>query len=159
MFEPLVSFITSFPAPLASFLLGAAPISEIRGAIIFAFQQGNQSLIAYGILGNIFAGLCLLVFWDLLRIRNIGLMIVGERISKMIERYHKNHELGETIALALFIGVPLPMTGVYSGILLAKVMKISNKKIAAASVCGILMASAIMYLALSGAVSFLNIFT
>ncbi|MFH1470508.1 MAG: small multi-drug export protein [Candidatus Micrarchaeota archaeon] len=159
MFESLVSFIASFPAPLASFLLGATPISEIRGAIIFAFQQGNLFLILYGILGNMFAGLCLLAFWNLLKIQDIGLMIVGKRISKMIERYHRNHELGETIALALFIGVPLPVTGVYSGVLLAKVLKISNKKIAVASVCGILMASIIMYLALSGAVSFLNVFT
>lgn len=139
-----------------SFILGFAPVSEIRGAAIYAFGMKNPDLILFGLLGNIAAALCLLLFWDLVHIEKIGLRIVGKKIAGMIESYHKNHELGETIALAIFIGIPLPGTGVYSGILLGKILKISDKKIIVASISGILIAALIMYLVLSGTASFLS---
>jgi uncharacterized membrane protein len=157
--SPILSFLAGFPPPIAAFLLGGAPISEVRGAAIYAFGVGNPGLMLFGILGNLFAVFCLLVFWDLLRIDRIGTMIVGKRLESMIEKFHKNHELGETIALALFIGVPLPLVGgAYSGILVGKILKMPNGKIIIASVAGILLTSLIMYLALSGAVSVLSIF-
>ncbi|MFH1448075.1 MAG: small multi-drug export protein [Candidatus Micrarchaeota archaeon] len=139
-----------------SFILGAAPISEVRGAALHAFGLGTPYFIVFGIIGNIFAALCLLLFWDLVKIKRIGMMIVGRRIEGMIDRYHKNHEKGEIIALTLFIGMPLPVTGVYSGILVGKILKIDDRKILIASVAGVLLSSAIMFLALSGTLSILS---
>lgn len=157
--QPILAFLTSFPPPLASFLLGAVPISEVRGAAIFAFQQGDPSLVLYGIAGNIAAALALIMLWDLLQIEKIGRFITGARLEKRIEDFKKNHELGETIALAIFIGIPLPITGVYTGVLVGKILNISDRKLFVASIAGILMAALIMCLALSGVFSFLSIFT
>jgi uncharacterized membrane protein len=151
--------IDVLPPPLISFLLGGAPISEVRGAAIYSFGVDNPLLMVFGMVGNMLAAIALLVLWDLLNIEEIGRRIVGKRLDKLIERYHKTHELGETIALAIFIGIPLPVTGVYTGILLGKILRISNWKILTASAIGILIASLIMYLALSGIVSFLSFFT
>jgi uncharacterized membrane protein len=148
--------LDSLQEPLTSFILGGAPISEIRGAAIYSFGVGNPALMLFGIAGNLLAAACLFLFWDFIRIDRIGLMIVGRRIGGMVERYRKNHELGETIALALFIGTPLPGTGVYSGILVGKLLGISNRKLAVASFFGIIMSASLMYLALSGLVSFLS---
>ncbi len=141
---------------LFAFILGAAPISEIRGAVVYSFSVGNPYLIIFGIMGNLVAAICLMLFWDLIKIQNIGMRIVGKRIEGMIDRYKKNHERGEEIALALFIGMPFPVTGVYSGILVGKILKIPDKKIAIASIIGILLSATIMSLAASGTISFLS---
>lgn len=158
LLQQTIAFLGSFSPPVVSFLLGFLPVSEIRGAAIYAFQQGDQSLMLYGIAGNIFAAICLILLWDIFHIEKIGRMIVGKRIEKMIEEYHKNHELGEMIALAIFIGIPLPATGAYSGILVGKILQISDKKLVVATTAGIIAAALVMYLALSGAISFLSIF-
>ena len=155
LLQQTISFLGSFSPPVISFILGFLPISEIRGAAIYAFQQGNQSLMLYGIAGNICAAICLILLWDFLHIEKIGRMIVGKRIEKMIENYHKNHELGETIALAIFIGIPLPMTGAYSGVLVGKILQISDKKLLISSTAGILAAGLITFLVLNGTLSFL----
>ena len=156
--SPILSFLAVFPPPIASFLLGAAPISEVRGAAIYAFQQGNHALILYGIAGNIAAALALILLWDIFHIEKIGRRILGSRIERKIEDFKKNHELGETIALAVFIAIPLPGTGAYTGVLIGKILNISDKKLVVASIAGVLGSALIMYLALSGTVSFLSIF-
>ncbi len=149
----MLEFLTP---PVVSFVLGAAPISEIRGAAVYAFQQGQPALILFGVLGNIFAALCLLLLWDLLRIQKIGMWLIGRRIERRIDEFHKNHETGEALALTLLIGMPIPLIGgAYTGILLGKVLKIRNSRLLAASTAGILLTALIMYLAFSGAVSFL----
>jgi uncharacterized membrane protein len=156
LFAPIAAFLSGFPAQIVAFVLGFAPVSEIRGAAIFAFSNNNPQLIVYGIIGNIVAAALLLLFWDFVGIEKIGRKILGYRLEAKIEEYHKHHEMGEVIALMAFIGIPLPATGVYTGVLIGKILKISDAKIIVSSFAGILIASLIMYLTLSGVFSFLT---
>ena len=48
------------------------------------------------------------------------------------------------LGLILFVGVPLPGTGAWTGCLLAAVLDMDRKKSFACVVCGVLMASIIM---------------
>ncbi|MCX6666157.1 MAG: small multi-drug export protein [Euryarchaeota archaeon] len=147
------------PPPLISFLFGGIPISEVRGSAIYSFSVNDPFLMVFGIVGNIVASLGLLLLWNILKIDRIGKRIVGKRLGKMIERFHKNHELGETIGLVVFIGIPFPLTGVYSGVLVGKILKVSDKKIICACIFGVLVASCIMFFALSGFVSLFSFLT
>ena len=62
------------------------------------------------------------------------------------------------IGLILFVGVPLPMTGVYSGTLLAWLAGIQWKKAFPAIVAGVLISASIIILASLGMIKFINFF-
>jgi uncharacterized membrane protein len=154
MIDIIASFLTP---PVITFILGGAPVAEIKGASVYAFQQGQPDLIVFGIIGNVFASICLLLFWDILHIQKIGMMIIGKSIEKRIDEFHKKHENDTVLALTLLIGMPIPLIGgAYTGILLGKVLKVENRKLFLASTVGILLTAFIMYLAFSGTVSFLS---
>lgn len=46
--------------------------------------------------------------------------------------------------LMIFVGIPLPGTGAWTGSLIAALLRIKNKKAVPAIFCGLLMATAIM---------------
>ena len=58
---------------------------------------------------------------------------------------------GLFIALMLFVGIPLPGTGAWTGTLAASLLGMSFKKTVAAVMCGVVMAGVIMMLASLGA--------
>lgn len=58
---------------------------------------------------------------------------------------------GLFIALMLFVGIPLPGTGAWTGTLAASLLGMSFKKTVAAVMCGVVMAGVIMMLASFGA--------
>ena len=58
--------------------------------------------------------------------------------SDKIKRY-------EFWGLMLFVGIPLPGTGAWTGALIASLLEIDIKKSSLAILCGIFMASVIMY--------------
>ncbi|MCX6777476.1 MAG: small multi-drug export protein [Candidatus Micrarchaeota archaeon] len=139
---------------LFAFGLGLAPISEVRGAAIYAIVQArNDWLILFGIAGNIAAAFLLVFLWDHLHIEKIGRRIMGGRLEHKLHDFEKKYETAGTVGLALFIGAPLPLTGVYTGVLLAKIIGIPDRKILLASTAGVLIASSITYLVLKGLLS------
>ncbi len=122
-FEQLISLELS--NVLAVLAIAASPISELRGAIpvaISAFHFPWYYAFPLAVIGNL-----LPVPFILLLLNSVSHLIskVGfldqllnrlfertERRGKIIKRY-------ERIGLALFIAVPLPMTGAWTGSLVA----------------------------------------
>ena len=156
MLNNFLSFFIENNELLLVFFYGFAPISEVRGAAAYAFTIGKPELMFLGILANILVAPVLIIFWHLFNFELIGKKIMGPgletRKKEMVKKYKKYGILG----LAFFIGLPLPVTGVYSGVLVAKILGIENKQIIYGSVLGVLMASTIMFLLLSGVFSFLS---
>ena len=58
----------------------------------------------------------------------------------------------EFFGLMLFVGIPLPGTGAWTGALIASLLKIDIKKSSLAILCGIAMAAEIMYVVSYGVV-------
>ena len=58
--------------------------------------------------------------------------------------------------LILFVGTPLPMTGAWTGALVAAVTGMDTKRAIISCICGILIAGVIITLVCSGALSFLG---
>jgi len=107
------------------FALAAAPISELRGAIPLALSDFHFTwyyafLIAF--LGNLVPAVAILVLFDP-AVRLISKVPIGKRsLDWLFEKIRKRGEKidkYETIGLALFVAIPLPVTGAWTGSILA----------------------------------------
>ena len=128
---------------LVAFALGFLPISEVRGAVIYAASLGKPELIVLGVLGNLAAVPAILALWNLFNIPWWGRKIIGVKLDERIRGFTKQHEKWGFLALAAFVAIPLPVTGVYTGTLIGRLIGMQRRWIFAASVIGVLVSAAI----------------
>ena len=138
-------------------LLDAAPVSELRGEIPYGILVAKLSVgevFILALLGNLLPVVPLffgiqLVLNGLNHFRytkKFGLWIVEttKRRAAIVERY-------EAIGLALFVAIPLPMTGAWTGIIAASLFKIRFRYALLAITVGVFIAGVIVTgLTLSG---------
>jgi len=130
---------------LEAILLSALPVSEIRGGIPLAFYYGINNWIWLLILVNII--IIPLVFFFLDTANNILLNIKWYKrwFNKKVERTRRRVkpliEKHGFWGLTLFVGVPLPFTGAYTGTLAAWFLGMNRKKAFLAIAIGVLIAS------------------
>ena len=141
----------------AVFIISMIPILELRGGLLAAslLKISAAKALPICIVGNIIPIPFILLF-----IRQIfkwmkktklfrGLIIKMENKamgkSDQIKRY-------EFLGLLLFVGIPLPGTGAWTGALIASLLEVDIKKSSIAILCGLFMASAIMYIVSYGIV-------
>lgn len=127
--EPL----SSIPREVATMLLAALPVGELRAAIpvamhVWLIRPLNAFLLSY--IGN------LLPFFALYFGLDFVLRFFEHRFKKLHELLHAYvRKSGERVskkqaalgffALALFTGIPFPLTGVYTATAAAVVLRIS----------------------------------
>jgi len=143
---------------LVVFGLGAAPISEVRGAIMAGFGMGLNpwATLVIGILGNILV--MPVVFWVLRKthLREWIFRVFG----KMAHKHAHNNKMFyvyEEIALMLFVAVPLPVTGGYTGALISELLGWKWKKSFIAISLGIIIAGIIVFLAAEGVIKLVGL--
>ncbi len=141
---------------LKAIILSLLPISEIRGSIPLAFYYHLQSYILLLVLSNMLVIPITYFFLDeihtyLLRFRTYKIWF-----NKKIK--HTRRKFGPMLdkygywALLFFVGIPLPLTGAYTGTLAAWLFGLDRKKASFFIILGIILASIITYLVvLSGA--------
>ena len=129
------------------------PLIELRGAIPYAVAFNLPIIPSYiiAIIGNIlpvpfiylFARKVLVWGKDKKVIGNFCkfCLVKGEKGGKKVEKKAKN---GLYIALLLFVGIPVPGTGVWVGTLAASILKMDFKKSVLAVIGGVILASIIM---------------
>lgn len=142
---------TRYGREILVFIISVLPILELRGGLLAASLLEVDPLVAYilSIIGNILPVPFILFFIkriiDWLRKSKLNFF---KKIAKFLdEKVEKNKEKIEKygyLGLILFVGVPLPGTGAWTGCLLAAVLDMDRKKSFACVVCGVLMASIIM---------------
>jgi len=130
------------------------PIIELRGAIPAAAAMDIPFWEAYlvSVLGNTLPVPFLIFFSKRIIIWCARLKYVGGFFQKIIEKAdRKAHELGryELIGLCLFVAVPLPGTGAWTGSLIAAILRLRWKKAFIAIFIGVMISGLIM-----GAVSY-----
>ena len=149
---------------LYSILLSLLPISELRGAIPYALSQGMPIVSAYLICvgTNILVGP--LVFLFLSTLHRIFYLLRFYRVffDKIVKRSRKRIE--EKIdrfgywGLVIFVAIPLPITGAYTGALGAWVLAMKKRKSFAAIAAGVIIAGFIVTLVSVLGIKALNIF-
>lgn len=148
---------------LITVLLAALPVSELRGAIPYAMTVGGmgwQKAFALSVVGNFLPVVPILLLLEsvsnwLRRYRLwdrffTWLFERTRRRGKLVERF-------EAAGLVLFVAVPLPVTGAWTGCIAAFIFKIPLKLALPAILCGILIAGTVVTLASLGMITVWNI--
>jgi uncharacterized membrane protein len=145
---------------LLVFLISMVPLVELRGAIPIAIGMGMEPIPAIIIcaIGNMLPVPFIYFFarkfliWGAQQ-RYIGkicsfFVVKGERAGqKLVAKAGRG---GLFIALMLFVGIPLPGTGAWTGTLGASFLNMGIKSTAASVSLGVLIAGCIMGLASAG---------
>ncbi len=125
------------------------PIVELRGSIIYARAAGVDFLPALivAVIGNMIpVPLILLLFRTMLKWFS-NFPLIGPFLTKVLERAERKAEtIGkyELLGIYLFVAVPLPGTGAWTGALVANVLKLPLRKAVPAILAGVLTSGCIM---------------
>lgn len=134
----------------AIFLISMVPILELRGGLLAATLLKIEAAksIPICIIGNIIPIPFILLF-----IRQIFKLMKKTKVFRGLIEKLETRAMGksdkirryEFWGLMLFVGIPLPGTGAWTGALIASLLEIDIKKSSVAILCGLVMATIIMY--------------
>ena len=145
---------------LAAFFISMVPIIELRGAIPIAIGYDIHPVVAYIIcvIGNMIPVPIIYFFARKVLIwgsdkRFIGkffrwCLVKGEHAGQKLVR--KGSKGGLVVALMLFVGIPIPGTGAWTGTLAASFLDMGIKKTTLAVSLGVILAGIIMALTSAG---------
>ncbi len=158
MFSGLVSM--KFGKELIVFIISLMPVLELRGGLIAASLLKLNPINAYivSIIGNLLPIPFILMFlskildWmekskiKLFKSVSIWLRKKADKNKPKIEKYGY-------LGLILFVGIPLPGTGAWTGSLVATALNLDKKKAFLCTIVGVLIASVIMMILSYGVLS------
>lgn len=155
---------------LWAIILSILPISELRGGIPYGLATIPSTLnnimfvSSVCIIANILIVIPLFFFFDFLHHRLLGFKPYSSLFNFFIKRIQKrSHQLGPQInkygyiALAIFVGIPLPLTGAWTGTVIAWLLDLDRKKSFAAIALGVLMAGIMITLASVGLIKIMGL--
>ncbi|MBU8870344.1 MAG: small multi-drug export protein [Gemmatimonadales bacterium] len=159
MREQILESIGQLPAPVAVFLVAMLPIFELRGAIPLGYALGMTNTVQIyllAVIGNFSPVLPILLllgpaerqlrrfkwldrFFDWLFRRTVSR-------SHLIKKY-------ESLGLILFVAIPAPMTGAWTGSIAAYLFKLPLRMAIPCIILGILIAGVVVSLVSQGVIS------
>lgn len=159
MHDQIPGALSALPPPLAVFLIAMLPVFELRGAIPAGYALGMHSSLSIYLLavaGNCVPVLPILVLLgpverSLRRFRSMDrfftwLFARTAAKSDIVRRY-------DSIGLTLFVAIPLPMTGAWSGCIAAYLFKLPLRLALPCIILGVLIAGLVVSLVSQGVIS------
>lgn len=147
---------------LIVFLISMVPIIELRGAIPFAVGFGLPLIPSYIIcvIGNMLPVPFIYLFARKILVWGADKPVIGKFFTFCLEKGEKGGKKleekagrGLFVALLLFVGIPLPGTGAWTGTLAASLLDMKFKPAVLACMGGVLLAGIIMGIASTGVFS------
>ncbi len=139
---------TVMPAELVVFIVSLLPILECRGGLIVAALLGVDMKVAIPIciIGNVLPVPFILLFLKnvLNWLKKTKLKWFATKIELHAAKKSSLMEKGEFLGLLLFVGIPLPGTGAWTGSAVATLFGMDKKRSIPAILLGVLMATVIM---------------
>ncbi len=144
---------------LIIFFISMVPLIELRLAIPYAVGFGLPLLPSYiiCILGNMLPVPIIFLFARKVLEWGADKPVIGKFFTFCLEKGHKGGEKlqqkagrGLFVALLLFVGIPLPGTGAWTGTLAASLLDMDFKSSVIAVMLGVILAGVIMGLASAG---------
>lgn len=148
-----------FKKYLYIFLISMVPLVELRGSIIISqgFQLPLLQSYIVCVIGNMLPVPVIYLFARKVLEWGKDKKYIGKFFTFCIEKGHKGGEKlkqkagrGLFVALLLFVGIPLPGTGAWTGTLAASFLDMGFKKSVIAVLLGVLLAGVIMGIASAG---------
>jgi uncharacterized membrane protein len=155
MVESIIEALSDLPREVIAFVVSALPIAELRGGIPVAASLGMGWRESYLVCtaGNFVPVIPILFLLEPVAafLRRWGpfdrfftsLFARTRRRSSVVERY-------EAIGLVLFVAIPLPITGAWTGALAAYLFGVRRRYAIPAIALGILIAGVVVTLATQG---------
>lgn len=146
---------------LIVFFVSMVPLIELRGAIPIAegLQLPFVQYYIVAILGNMLPVPIIYFFARKVLVWGSTKPVIGKFFSWCLDKGERGGKKlqekagkGLFVALLLFVGIPLPGTGAWTGALIASLLEVDIKKSSLAILGGIIMATVIMYVVSYGLV-------
>ena len=149
-------------------LISMVPLIELRGAIPYAVGVGLPIVpsIIIAVIGNMLPVPFIFLFARRILEWGKDKRVIGPFFTWCLEKGEKGGRKleekagrGLYIALLLFVGIPVPGTGAWTGTLAASILDMDFRKSVLCVLAGVLLAGAIMLLAsmgVFGAINFLK---
>jgi uncharacterized membrane protein len=137
-------------AILLGILLSMTPVGELRAGLPAAFIAGVNPWIAYAVcvIANAFVAPICFVFLEYIHYHFLHVGMYRTAFDKFMERTRQRTEKYVQkygyFGLALFVAVPLPLTGAYTGALAAWFFGMNKWKAFIAILLGVAVAGAIV---------------
>jgi len=144
-------FQNHFPAELAAFIISMLPVVELRGGMIFSAILGIPFAKAFVLcyLGNIIPIPFILLFLRKIFSWLERFRLTARLVTKLEEKARKGaSKLGryDIFGLFVFVAIPLPGTGGWTGALISVIIDLQIKRAFPAIALGVLAAGGIMSL-------------
>ena len=152
---------------LIAFFISMVPLIELRGAVVYSIGTGLPILQSYivCIVGNMLPVPIIFLFARRVLEWGKDKKYIGGFFTFCLEKGHKGGEKlkakagrGLFVALLLFVGIPLPGTGAWTGTLAASILDMDFKESVIAVLLGVMLAGIIMGLVSAGVFSGLSLF-
>lgn len=150
----LTEALGGFPPLVVVFIISMIPVLELRGGLIAAALLGLNMWTAalVCVIGNLVPIPFILLFIEKLLVwmKNCRVKFLN-RFAGWLEAKATGEKAAsirkyEFWGLALFVGIPLPGTGAWTGSLIAALLHMNRKKAVASILVGVAMAAVIMCL-------------
>ena len=144
---------------LIVFLISMVPLVELRGGVPAGLTMGLDPVTVFivCVLGNMLPVPVIFFFARKVLEWGADKPVIGKLFTFFLEKGKKGGEKlqekagrGLFIALLLFVGIPLPGTGAWTGTLAAAMLDMDFKKSVIAVMLGVMLAGVIMGLATAG---------
>ncbi len=149
MLNLIINWLKDLPKEYLVMIAGALPISELRGAIPLALSLGMPLNKAFwlSVVGNSIPVAPALFLLEPVSNRLRKFKIWAHFFDWLFERTKKKADTiqkYEALGLAIFVAIPLPMTGAWSGVVAASLFKIRFRYAFIAIIAGIIGAGLIV---------------
>jgi len=148
--EHLWQALQGLPDWLVVAILSAAPISEVRGGIpvgVLYYKMPLWHCLPVAVLANVVAVLWIVPTFNWMAATFGDVPLLGALFRWLTTRAEKRREMVEkygVLAVTLFVAVPLPVTGAWTGSVVAAVFRMPLAKVVLCLLLGVLIASAIV---------------
>lgn len=160
-----LSWFQNWPPELATFFMAMIPITELRASIpvaIWFFQLSPLTAYLISVLGDVLPAIFILYILGPVSQFLITRSILARKFfdwwfARVQRKFEKKYAKWGAFALVIFVGIPLPFTGTWTGAVAAWLFGIKYRIAIFAIILGALLAGFIITMASLGAFSFILI--
>lgn len=156
----IVEFLKSMPKELAIFIAAAVPVTEVRASVplgILYFQLKPLTVIILSVLGSVLPVIPLLWFLNTLTEKLRRIKIFDKFFDWLFHRTRTKSRIieeFELVGLTLFVAIPFPGTGVWTGCVAAYLLGLPWIPTFICAAVGTTIASTVMWLVSVGILNF-----
>ncbi len=149
MAQALFDALRNLPPEWVVIILSALPISEVRGGIPAGMIMGMPlaQILPLAIISNVVSVIPVVLFFNWFADRLADAPILGKVVGWLIRRARSKEAMVEkhgVWAVTLFVAIPLPVTGAWTGSLVAAVFGMRFRRVLFCLTAGVIIASTIV---------------